>query len=178
MWARTLALSTGLILATILSPKTAEALQTVPFVDPLKYGGTWYTISRNVLPFENGCVCAQQKLSLRTDGNLDVYNSCNDKTVNGAIREIRGIAFNDDLVTNARFTVDFFLPVKGQYWIIGLADDYQYAVVSDPALRSLYILSKTPTLDKALYDEAVAKAAKQIDTSNLETMNQVGCNYP
>lgn len=178
MSVQTLGLFIVALSAALISPKPAQALQTVPFVDPAKYGGTWYTISRNVLPFENGCVCAQQKLSLRTDGNLDVYNSCNDQTVNGAIREIRGIAVNDDLVTNARFTVDFSLPVKGQYWIIGLAADYQYAVVSDPALRSLYILSKTPALDSALYDEAVAKAALQIDTSKLEAMNQTGCTYP
>lgn len=171
-------LKTITLSGALLFAGPAQALQTVPFVDPAKYGGTWYTISRNVLPFENGCVCAQQKLSLRKDGNLNVYNSCNNQTVNGAIREISGVAYNDDLVTNARFTVDFSLPVKGQYWIIGLADDYQYAVVSDPALRSLYILSKTPTLDQALFDEAVAKAATQIDTSKLEAMNQTGCTYP
>ena len=37
-------------------------------------------------------------------------------------------------------------PVPGHYWIIELADDYRYAVVSEPMRKTLWILSRTPTL--------------------------------
>lgn len=41
-----------------------------------------------------------------------------------------------------------FLPlVWGDYWIIGLAPDYSWAVVGDPGRKYLWILARTPQLD-------------------------------
>jgi len=167
-----------LVFAGVFSQTASAELQTVPFVDVSRYLGDWYQISRNPLAFEGDCYCARQRLSVRADGNVGIYNSCNNGSVSGPIREISGYATNDDPATNARFTVDFYLPNKGQYWIIGLDRDYRYAVVSDPSLRSLYVLSKTPLLSPELYAEAVAEASRQVDTSKLKTTVQVGCTYP
>lgn len=153
-------------------------LITVPFVDVNQYLGTWYQIARNPLPFEDGCVCSRQVLSLTTDGKVSVYNSCNNLTVEGPLREIRGFATSDDPITNAKFTVDFGLPKKGAYWIIGLDSQYRYAVVSDPTKTSLYVLSKTSELAPHLYEEAIKKASAQLDTSKLTRTLQSNCTYP
>ena len=163
--------------AFILTSQAHAQLRTVDHVDVARYAGAWYQIARNPLIFEGNCVCSRQVLSGREDGRVDVYNSCNEPTT-GELREIRGIATSNDSVTNAQFTVDFGLPHTGQYWIIGLASDYSYAVVSDPSELSLYILSKTPTLSPELYDEAVAIAAEQVETSRLRMTPQLGCVYP
>lgn len=156
---------------------TAE-IKTVSYVDPSLYLGTWYQIARNPHVFEKGCVCARQVLSPAPSGEIQVYNSCNIDRVDGPLSEIRGTATNDDPTTNARFTVDFNLPRKGQYWIVGLDDQYRWAVVSEPTGRTLYILSKTPELAPELYEAALAEAAKQIDTSRLSFTLQSGCSYP
>jgi len=42
------------------------------------------------------------------------------------------------------------------YWVIQLADDYRYAVVSEPRRRFLWVLSRTPTLADADYTRIVA----------------------
>ncbi len=152
-------------------------MRTVEHVDIAQYAGTWYQIAHNPLIFEGNCICSRQVLAGREDGRISVYNSCNEPA-SGLLREIRGIATNNDPMTNAQFTVDFGLPHTGQYWIIGLADDYSYAVVSDPSEMSLYILSKTPTLSNELYEEAVAKASEQVDISKLQLTQQQGCSYP
>ncbi len=91
---------------------------------------------------------------------------------------MRGFATNDDAASNSKFTVDFGFPVKGRYWIIALDAGYRYAVVSEPTERALFILSKTPVLDAALYNEAVAAAALQVDTSKLALTQQSDCSYP
>lgn len=156
-----------------------DDLQTVPYVDPTQYIGRWYQQARNVLPFEpQDCVCAQQTLGIAASGNVSVYNSCNVLTPRGDMREIRGEAINLNPGTNTKFKVDFGFPKKGDYWIIGLAEDYRWAVVSDPARTSLYILSKTPVLAPELYNLALAEAAKQIDTSKLKLTSHEGCVYP
>jgi apolipoprotein D and lipocalin family protein len=159
--------------------QSREPMKTVPHVEVGRYLGTWYQISRNVLPFEPAnCACAQQTLGVAQSGNVSVYNSCNDGGPLGPLREIRGEAINDDPSTNARFTVDFGFPKKGQYWVIGLAADYRWAVVSDPSRYSLYVLSKKPTLNQVDYQAAIDEAAKQVDTSQLKLTSHVGCSYP
>lgn len=165
--------------ALSFSAQKAEAnLTTVSHVDLSRYAGTWFQMARNPHPFEAGCVCARQILTPANDGRIEVFNTCNNQTVNGPIRSIRGYATNDDSRTNARFTVDFGLPRKGAYWIIGLDPQYRYAVVSEPSKESLYILSKTPELSPELYAEALAKAAEQLDTSRVTRTLQQGCTYP
>jgi hypothetical protein len=39
-------------------------------------------------------------------------------------------------------------------------------------------LSKTPTLDQKLLDEAMYKAGLQLDTSKVVMTEQKGCKYP
>lgn len=165
---------------SVLASTAHATLQTVPYVDVTQYLGTWYQISHNPLAFQGECACSQQKLGLAGNGSgrVTVYNSCNDKTPAGPVRDISGFATSDDPASNSKFTVDFGLPRTGAYWIIGLGDNYEYSIVSDPTEASLYILSKTPTLDQALYDEAVAKAAAQTDISKLVLTEQNGCVYP
>jgi apolipoprotein D and lipocalin family protein len=75
--------------------------------------------------------------------------------------EARGVARIVDQRTFARLKVRFAPPwlsvlpfVWGDYWIIGLAPDYSWAVVGDPERSYLWILARTPQLD----DTAVARA--------------------
>jgi len=166
------------IMVLLTSTQARAELQTVPYIDVARYLGTWYEISRNILPFAGDCQCARQVLGVKSNGNVSVFNSCNFGSVRGPLRQISGEAVNDDPTSNSKFTVDFNLPTKGKYWVIGLAADYRYAVVSDPSMRSLYILSKTPKLDLASYEEARALAARQVDTSKLQITEQDGCTYP
>ena len=52
-----------------------------------------------------------------------------------------------DNKTNAKLKVHFFWPFKGDYWIIDLDKDYQYAVISEPDRQYLWILSRSPNMD-------------------------------
>ncbi|HEX6973025.1 MAG TPA: lipocalin family protein, partial [Vicinamibacterales bacterium] len=67
-----------------------------------------------------------------------------------------------------------FLPfVWGDYWIIGLADDYSWATVGSPDRDYLWILSRTPVLAETDYAAAVARAqAIGFDTSRLVRTRQ------
>ena len=58
-----------------------------------------------------------------------------------------GCAFIFDKNSNAKLKVQFFWPFKGDYWIVELDSDYQYAVVSEPDRQYLWILSRTPEIE-------------------------------
>nr|HQU40957.1 lipocalin family protein [Chitinophagales bacterium] len=67
----------------------------------------------------------------------------------------------------------FFWPFRGSYWIIDLADDYSYAVVSHPGKKYLWILSRTPQMDPATYDGILERVRAQgLDTDKLKVTLQ------
>lgn len=122
-------------------------LATVAHVDVDRYGGRWYEIARYPAPFQRGCVNVTADYALRDDGKVDVLNTCG--APDGSIRStIRGVARVVDTETNAKLAVSFGGLFEGAYWVIGLDDDYQWAVVGEPSRTFLWILSRTPEMDE------------------------------
>jgi len=69
--------------------------------------------------------------------------------------------------------VRFFWPFSGKYWIVDLADDYSYAVVSHPNKKSLWILSRTPKMEESVYREILARLRdKGYDLTKLYVTKQ------
>ena len=52
----------------------------------------------------------------------------------------------------------------------GFDENYEWAVVGDPAYQTLFILSRTPTLDDAVYDEILAQASAKCYNTDLLTL--------
>jgi apolipoprotein D and lipocalin family protein len=92
----------------------------------------------------------------------------------------QGIARIVNVGTSAKLKVRFapaflsFLPfVWGDYWIVGLADDYSWAVVGSPGRAYLWILARTPALDTGRYAAALSAArASHFDVSRLVMTSQ------
>ena len=89
--------------------------------------------------------------------------------------EARGLARIVDERTFAKLKVRFapswlsWLPmVWGDYWIIGLAPDYSWAVIGDPDRAFLWILARTPHLDDA--STAVARAAARDNVFDVKRL--------
>ncbi len=138
-----------------------KPLEVVPSVDLGKYMGMWYEIGRYPNRFQEGCVATQAMYSLRPDGKVKVLNSCREGSPDGKQKTIEGKAWSVDPVTNARLKVQFFWPFSGDYWIIQLDKNYQYAVVGHPKRTYLWILSRTPALDQATTSAIEQKLIEQ-----------------
>jgi apolipoprotein D and lipocalin family protein len=157
---------TAFVLAT--SPQLVsaeETVRTVDTVDLARYAGEWFEVARLPNQFQRECVGdVRARYSRRPDGRLDVINSC--RTEDGETTEARGVARVADEETSAKLEVRFapavlsFLPfVWGDYWILGLADDYAWAVVGSPDRKYLWILSRTPALDDRAFERALDVAS-------------------
>ena len=81
--------------------------------------------------------------------------------VDGPEKAARGRARVVDKATNAKLEVSFFRPFWGDYWIVDLGANYEYAVVGHPSRDYLWILSRTPTMEPQVYDGIVARLAAQ-----------------
>lgn len=142
---------------------TREPLPTAASVDLARYAGTWYEIARLPMWFQRHCVDSTAVYTSRPDGAVGVHNEC--VTDAGGLDQIDGVATVVDPKTNARLTVvfdNFFARLfgssrEGNYWIIELDPDYRTSVVGTPDRRYLWILSRTPRLDDAIYQRLVER---------------------
>ena len=74
---------------------------------------------------------------------------------------------------NARLKVSFFWPFRADYWIVGLDEDYRWAVVGNPNRKYLWVLSRTPRLPREQLDQALQTAAGQgYDLEQLKYTDQ------
>jgi len=136
-------------------------LRTVPSVDLGRYLGTWYEIASFPQHFQRGCTGTTATYALRADGEIDVLNRCRKGGLDGEEASARGRARVVDRSTNAKLEVSFFRPFWGDYWIVDLGPDYEYAAVGHPGRDYLWILARTPTLDGAVYQGIVGRLREQ-----------------
>lgn len=145
------------------------ALQTVPFVDIEKYTGLWYEIATFPQRFEKNCFCSTAHYTATDKGYIIVENQCNKGSIDGPKKGIKGKAFVEENSGNAKLKVQFFWPFKAKYWIIDLGEQYEYAVVSHPNRKYLWILSRTPNMEDRLLNEIKARLiAIGFDLSKLK----------
>jgi len=143
-------------------------LETVPFVDLTRYTGQWYEISRYPHRFQEGCVGSRATYTLRDDGKIAVLNECFEGSFTGKLRNAKGTAKVVDTESNAKLKVSFFWPFYGDYWVIDLGKEYEYAVVGHPDRTYLWILSRTKKMDETVYQDILARlTAKGYDTAKL-----------
>lgn len=130
---------------------------TVKYVDLKKYAGLWYEVAKIPNSFQDQCIKnTTAKYTLAEDGEIKVTNSCIDE--DGEVDDASGVVRVVDKKSNAKLEVSFvsFLgwrPFWGDYWIIGLDENYQWAIVGTPNRKYGWVLSRTPNLDNTTMDK-------------------------
>lgn len=135
----------AIALLAVAGAGAAEPPATVAQVDLARYMGRWYEIASIPNFFQRHCVRdTTAEYALRADGLVAVTNRCTDKM--GEQDEAQGVARVAD-PDNAKLEVSFvsFLGVRlfwGDYWVLGLGTDYEYALVGTPSRRWGWILAR------------------------------------
>jgi apolipoprotein D and lipocalin family protein len=145
-------------------------LQALPAIDVAAYMGTWYQVAWIPNRFQKQCV-SDTAATYRDlgDGRVEVLNRC--KQADGSIDSVLGIArapagvarIEGGQLRPARLEVSF-LPAWlrwtgigwGDYWVVDLAPDGRYAIVSEASREYLWVLARQPVLTPA--DDAAVKA--------------------
>lgn len=158
-------IATSLALAVLAA--SPAPLETVQHVDLGRYMGRWYEIASFPQYFQKGCIDSRADYRLLDNGTVEVVNSC---LRNGSLHTAKGKAWVVDQATNAQLKVSFFWPIRGDYWVIELGRNYEYAVVSAPSRDYLWILSRTPALDAVQYGEILRRLQDRgFDVSRLQS---------
>ena len=152
--------------------------ETVDFVDIERYMGLWYEIARYPVPFDEDGVAVTAEYTLNEDGTVSLINRSLVGDLEGPPNSIEGIAQVVDEETNAKLSVTFDRPdlegIDFPYWIIELDEDYQWAVVTNDTRFVLYILSRTSTMDDAVYEDILYRVVqKGFEADRIELTPQL-----
>ncbi len=142
-------------------PKGLGPVDLVDSVDVGRYAARWYEIARYQSSFEKNIYGATAEYTLRKDGKIKVVNSGFKNSLDGKYTQVKAVAWVPDPSKPAALKVRFFGLFASDYMIIGLdRENYQWAVVGNNSRDFLWFLSRTHTIDEALYEkmETIARA--------------------
>lgn len=146
--------------------------QPMPSIELPRYMGRWYEIARYPKWFERDCHAVTVDYSLHPDGSVAVLNSCRKGSIDGPLKTAKAKAWSVD-PSNSRIKVRFFWPFNGDYWVISVDPKYQWAVIGHPKRKSLWILSRKPTLEKDVEREILQNLTRLgYDVAKLERGGQ------
>ena len=138
-----------------------------------KYLGTWYELARYDHSFERGLEGVTATYSMREDGKIKVLNSGYKGGLDGKKSEAIGKAKIPDAKIPAKLKVSFFWIFYGDYFVMELDDDYQWAVIGSKSDKYLWILSRTPQMDPSIYKDLLDRLTKRgYDVSKLIEVKQ------
>ncbi|MES3025874.1 MAG: lipocalin family protein [Pseudomonadota bacterium] len=150
-----------------------DNIDPVANFETAKYLGKWYEIARLDHSFERGLSQVTAEYSLAEDGGLKVVNR-GYKAEDSKWKDAVGKAYFVDKPDVGYLKVSFFGPFYGAYVVFDLdRENYSYSLVSGPDKSYLWLLSRTPVMDKATQQRLVAKAQSLgYDTSKLVFVDQ------
>lgn len=139
-----------------------KGVQPVTGFELDRYLGKWYEVARLDHSFERGLTKVSAEYSLRDDGGVKVINRGFDQDKN-EWNEAEGKAYFIGEPDLGQLKVSFFGPFYGAYNILALdKEDYQYSLVAGPDRSYLWILARTPKLDRTII-ELLVKKARQLN---------------
>lgn len=147
---------------SIFATTKPGALPTAKDVDVARYIGKWYTITSLPQFYTRNCLGQTAEYEVLDEKTIGVRNTCLKE--NGKTKTITGKGVIQDAPNNARLQIKFntfwtsLFRIKGEYVIIKLSEGYDTVMVGSTDRKSLWIMSRIPTIDPTLFLEYKALA--------------------
>ncbi len=170
----TLILSAALMTTFVHGQSAKDApMATVAKVDLPRFMGDWYVIASIPSRFERGAHNAVENYRLDTDGTIATTFTFRDGSFEGKEKRFTPRGFVVDKNSNALWGMRFVWPIKADYRIILLNDDYSLTVVGRQKRDYVWIMARAPSIDEAQYQQAVSFVSAQgYDIAKLQRVPQ------
>jgi apolipoprotein D and lipocalin family protein len=129
-------------------------------VDLSRMQGRWFEIAKLPRPSQAGCTGTTASYELKSKTELLVVNECHEGSLQGPLKRVAARAVANDAAVPAKLSLDFGF-AYGDYWIIEVGEDYEYAVVGHPTRDYLWILSRERTLPQTQLDGVLERARER-----------------
>jgi apolipoprotein D and lipocalin family protein len=160
------------ILAGCGTPPKAP-LHTVAKVDLERFMGDWYVIANIPTFIEKGAHNAVESYRLQADGTIATTFTFREGDFNGPLKRYQPTGFVFDRSSNAVWGMQFVWPIKSDFRIAYLDDDYTRTVIGREARDYVWIMARTPQIPDADYQKIVEFLVTQgYDVTRLQKVPQ------
>ena len=151
----------GTVLTGAVLAAEAQRAQAVAALDLTRFTGSWYEIAR--LPYKPEKKCVGDVLTLYglddKATSFSVVNTCSLSDGTPLVRNDSGKRAKH--TTDGRLATSYFVFLHRQTWVLALDPNYQWALVGSPNHKTLWLYSRTLTMDPALLADLRGRATAQ-----------------
>ena len=151
----------SLLLCLIISSISCTTIQnneleTIEYLDIEKFMGDWFVIS--VIPtfLEKDIFNAIETYTLNSDGTVSTEFSFNKGGFDGDRKTYNPKGFIMDKKSNALWGMQFIWPIKADFRVVYLSDDYSYTIIGRNKRDYVWLMSRSPTMSDEDYSDAMS----------------------
>ena len=143
-------------------------IKTAPHVDLERFMGDWYVIANLPTFIEKGAHNAVESYRLNDDGTIATTFTFRDGSFDGEVKTYEPTGYVVDKESNAVWGMQFIWPIKADYRIVYVDDDYNQTIIGRERRDYAWIMARCPDVSGERYAALVAELGQQgYDTSLL-----------
>jgi apolipoprotein D and lipocalin family protein len=137
------------LLFLMLNPHAYSFDKTVEYVDMNRFMGKWHVVAGRFTALEKNMFNAVETYKWNPVQNrIEIDFKYNMGSFTGPIKKIPQKGWIKNSTTNAHWIVSPFWPLKFDYLVIGLGDNYEWTAIGVPNEAYLWIMSRDPHMTK------------------------------
>lgn len=131
-------------------------LRTIEYLDIEKFMGDWFVIA--VIPtfLEKDIFNAIENYTLNPDGTISTEFSFNKGNFSGERKKYNPKGFIMDNNSNALWGMQFIWPIKADFRVVYLSDDYSYTIIGRNKRDYVWLMSRSPIMSDEDYSNAMS----------------------
>ena len=148
-------------------------METVDFVDLERFMGDWYVIANIPTFLEKGAHNAIETYRLNDDGTIATTFTFRADGFDGKEKQYNPKGFIKNTETNATWGMRFIWPIKADYRIVYLDDDYTQTIIGRQKRDFVWIMARDPSISDGDYQLLIdVVASLGYDVSKVERVPQ------
>ncbi len=130
-------------------------LEPVEYVDLPRFMGRWYVIANIPTFLEKGAHNAVEEYELNDDGTVATTFTFRDGSFDGDLESFTPKGFVRDDPSNAIWGMRFIWPIKADYRIIYLDQEYSVTVIGRNKRDYVWLMAREPQISDETYDRLI-----------------------
>ncbi|WP_292483776.1 lipocalin family protein [Methylophaga sp.] len=151
----------------------SKPIRTENNVDIKRFMGDWYVIANIPTFIEKGAHNAVESYELNEDGTIATTFTFNKGSFDGELKQYHPKGFILDEESNAVWGMQFIWPIKADYRIVYINDDYTQTIIGREKRDYVWIMARTPQIPEQDYLQMLKLLAEQgYDISQIKKVPQ------
>ena len=148
-------------------------IATVPHVDLPRFMGPWFVIANIPTFIEKAAHNAVESYRLDPDGTIATTFTFREGSSTGPAKRYEPRGFITDRTSNAAWDMQFFWPIRSNYRIVYLSEDYRETIIGREERDYVWIMAREPKIPDDHLAKLIEIAVKQgYDAQKIQRVPQ------